>query len=61
MIIIPFIPNFCRRIPARLVQKPLPVAMFHGFTMPVPHQGAEVQKYVFPDDWWQEVRPPGCA
>ena len=46
--------------PARLVEKPLPQVPFGNYTMPVPREGIEIQQYLYPDDWWKEVKPVTC-
>ena len=54
--------NFNRyhTFPARLIQPPLPKIRFGVLDMPVPREGIEIQKYVFPNDWWKVVKPAGC-
>ena len=49
-----------RKIPAKLIKVPLPHMKFYQLRLPVPHSGIELQKYLYPNDWWREVRPPGC-
>ncbi|KAK7494867.1 hypothetical protein BaRGS_00013994 [Batillaria attramentaria] len=46
--------------PARLLDAPLNKVKFHGSDMPVPHEGIEILKYLYPDNWWLEIKPPGC-
>ena len=48
------------RFPAHLAQRPLPMTKFHNRDYPVPRGEIEIMKYFYPDDWWIEVRPPGC-
>lgn len=52
--------NLHDTFPARLLKKPLPEVRFGNFTMPVPREGIEIQKYLYPDDWWREVKPVTC-
>ena len=47
--------------PAKLVALPLPSVTLSGIKVDVSHEGAELQKYHYQDNWWTEVRPPGCA
>eukprot|EP00794_Sanderia_malayensis_P017352 gene17352-19085_t len=44
----------------RLLKKPLPTLEFCGVSFSVPRNGLEIQKYHYPDDWWQEKKPKGC-
>lgn len=46
--------------PVNLLDVPLNTVIFHGKPMPVPHEGIEILKYLYPKDWWLEVRPPNC-
>ncbi|CAG5126311.1 unnamed protein product [Candidula unifasciata] len=46
--------------PARLIESPFNTAMFHGQQIPVPHDGIEILKYLYKDDWWLEKPPIGC-
>lgn len=46
--------------PARLLDVPLNTAKLHGQDMPVPHEGIEMLKYLYPQNWWLVVKPPGC-
>lgn len=52
--------NLHDTFPARLVEKPLPQVRFGFFKMPVPREGIEIQKYLYPDDWFKEVKPVTC-
>ena len=52
--------NLRHAYPARLVEKPLPQVRFGYFKMPVPRGGIEIQRYLYPDDWWKEVKPVTC-
>ncbi|XP_076445704.1 uncharacterized protein LOC143283382 [Babylonia areolata] len=47
--------------PALLLDAPFREESFHGRGMPVPHEGIELLKYLYPDDWWREVKPSGCV
>jgi len=57
-----FFPNHVRfhQFPARLLKKPLPVSTFAGVEISVPREGNEVQKHMYPNDWWKESKPVGC-
>ena len=46
--------------PSTLVKAPLPVIKFQGLNMPVPRGDIEIMKFFYPDDWWKEIKPPGC-
>ena len=46
--------------PYQLVDKELKRLKFHGLMMPVPFENFELQKYLYPDNWWREVKPKGC-
>lgn len=46
--------------PAELIKRPLPTVRFHNLQVPAPREEIEIMKYFYPDDWWKEVRPPGC-
>ncbi len=48
------------KIPVKLVENGLTSMKFHGLNLPAPYKPMEVQKYLYPDDWWMEVKPPGC-
>ena len=53
-------PDMKEKFPLRLLADPLPKLECFGLFLPVPHEDIEIQKYLYPDDWWIEVRPPGC-
>ena len=53
--------NLHDTFPARLVKKPLPRVPFGSFNMTVPREGIEIQRYLYPDDWWKEVKPVTCV
>lgn len=52
--------NLHDTFPARLVKKPVPLVPFGKYSMPVPREGLTMQKYLYPDDWWMEVKPVTC-
>ena len=52
--------NLHDTFPTVLVEKPLPDVPFGGITMPAPREGIEIQRYLYPDDWWMEVKPITC-
>lgn len=49
-----------QNFPYLLVEKDLPKIKFNNLYMPVPHQEYELQKYLYPENWWKEVKPKGC-
>ena len=53
--------RFYHKFPTRLIIKPLPRVPFGFFKMPVPRGGIEIQRYLYPDDWWKEVKPVACV
>ncbi|XP_065661062.1 uncharacterized protein RT0683 [Hydra vulgaris] len=52
--------RFYHQYPKRLTQKPLGKKKFAGLLFNVPHQGVEIQKYLYPNNWWVELKPPNC-
>jgi hypothetical protein len=52
--------NF-QNFPYQLVERDLLKAIFNGIEVPVPHQEYELQKYLYPENWWKEVKPRGCV
>ncbi|KAL8584369.1 hypothetical protein ACOMHN_031989 [Nucella lapillus] len=46
--------------PSMLLDAPFREEPFHGQTIPVPHDGIELLKFLYPRDWWLVVKPPGC-
>lgn len=56
-------PDSCEPVhcfPTRLVSKPLPTERFMSMRLPVPREGIELQKYLFPDNWWLDLEPEEC-
>ena len=53
--------KFYHTFPERLIEKPLPRVQFGFFKMPVPRGGIEIQRYLYPDNWWKEVKPVTCT
>ena len=49
-----------RKIPAKLIKTPLPHVKLYRLRLPVPHSGIDLQKYLYPNDWWKDIKPPGC-
>ena len=49
-----------QQIPRTLLQPPLTMVKFFDNKFPIPNKNIEIQKLFYPDDWWIEVRPPGC-
>jgi hypothetical protein len=47
--------------PNRLMEAPFSTVEFHGRPIPVPHDGIEILKYLYRDDWWIEKPPMGCS
>ena len=58
------IPHFYinyQNFPYHLVEKlPLPLQEFNGIKVSVPHDNFEIQKYLYPDNWWRVIKPKGC-
>lgn len=50
-----------QNFPFMLVEKDLPKIKFNGVELTYPHQEYEIQKYLYPDNWWKEVKPRGCV
>lgn len=48
------------QFPSRLIAPPLSTMKLHGKDFPVPRGGIEIQKYLYPDNWQKEVKPPNC-
>jgi hypothetical protein len=46
--------------PFQLINKNLKRVKFHNLMLPVPHENFEIQKYLYPENWWKEVKPKGC-
>lgn len=46
--------------PPRLIEPPLPVAIVNQIQYHVPREEVEIQKYLYPDTWWKEVKPSQC-
>jgi len=46
--------------PWRLIEKPLPKLEFGNVHYSVPREGIEMQKYLYPKDWWKVITPKGC-
>ncbi|XP_054709501.1 uncharacterized protein LOC129219197 [Uloborus diversus] len=58
-----FPPTSCEKLhcfPPNLIKKPLPIVKFGRYTVPSPREGIEIQKYLYPSSWWQEITPPNC-
>ncbi|XP_015783868.1 uncharacterized protein LOC107361543 [Tetranychus urticae] len=56
-------PNSCAAIhcfPPMLIEKPLPVSTLLNIEISVPREKEEIQKYLFPDDWWKDIEPEKC-
>ena len=51
--------NFNRyhTFPVRLAEPPLPTMRFGPGNLPVLRGGMEVQKHIYPNDWWKVVKP----
>lgn len=58
------IPHFYvnyQNFPYHLIEKlPLPTENFNGVRVPIPHDTFEIQKYLYPDNWWKVIKPKGC-
>lgn len=56
-------PNACEELncfPPELIIVPMPTTLFGKLTVPVPQDGIEIQKYLFPNSWWKEITPINC-
>ena len=49
-----------QHISRQFLQPPLTTITFFKKQFPIPNNNIEIQKLFYPDDWWIEVRPPGC-
>lgn len=49
-----------QNFPFRLIDGQLDKLPFNGVEFNVPHEKIELQKYLYPDNWWIEVKPKGC-
>ncbi|CAD5122961.1 DgyrCDS11352 [Dimorphilus gyrociliatus] len=49
-----------QQFPSRLAAPPLPFIKFFNESMPVPKGDIEIQKFLYPDNWFREMKPPGC-
>lgn len=49
-----------QNFPFQLVEKDLPKTKFNKLDLPIPHQEYEIQKYLYSENWWKEVKPRGC-
>ncbi len=49
-----------QRFPYQLIDKELNRVRFHDLKLPVPFENYELQKYLYPENWWKEVKPKGC-
>ena len=47
--------------PRFLLERPLHSLSLGGSQVAVPNDDAEMQKYVYPNDWWRERSPPMCS
>ena len=55
--------NSCELVhcfPASLIATPLPKEKFMNFDVPIPRESVEIQKYLFPNNWWEEIGPKNC-
>lgn len=56
-------PTACEELncfPPELIVNPMPKASFGELNVPVPRDGIEMQKYLFPNSWWKEITPINC-
>jgi hypothetical protein len=49
-----------QEFPYQLVEGELKNIEFNKKMIPVPHQDFEIQKYLYAENWWKEVKPKGC-
>jgi hypothetical protein len=50
-----------QNFPYQLIENDMPRLDFYSLKLPVPHQNFELQKYLYPDNWWKETKPKGCG
>lgn len=56
-------PESCESLhcfPPNLVDKPLPQVSFLGQKWDIPRDEIEIQKYLFPQTWWMDIKPEKC-
>lgn len=56
-------PDMCETIhcfPPKLIEPPLPQITFGNLEVPVPHEEIEMLKYLYPNDWWKELKARDC-
>lgn len=46
--------------PPRLIDAPLMSKKLGANLFPVPHEEIEIQKYLYPSNWWKDLNPPPC-
>ena len=49
-----------QNFPSLLIEPEMDKLEFNKVLMPVPHQQYELQKYLYPENWWKEIKPKGC-
>jgi len=50
-----------QNFPFQLIEEKLPEHKFNGIMFNIPHQEYELQKYLYPENWWKEIKPRGCV
>ena len=53
--------NKYHTFPSVLITPPLPKAQFGNRKLPLPRNGIEIQKFMYPADWWKVIPPPQCS
>lgn len=46
--------------PPRLIEPPFPFTNVHGVEYNIPREQIEIQKYLYPDTWWKDIKPSEC-
>jgi phosphorylcholine metabolism protein LicD len=49
-----------QNFPTQLIENEMPKLLFNTFEVRAPHLEYELQKYLYPENWWKEVKPRGC-
>lgn len=56
-------PDMCEALhcfPPNLVEPPLPRIKYGNLEVPAPHEEIELLKYLYPNDWWKELKARDC-
>ncbi len=50
-----------QNFPYQLIDNEMTRVTFGSLKLPAPHEYYELQKYLYPENWWKEVKPKGCT